>query len=356
MRSKRESLAQLSTSSMPEFKNILVVGPSWVGDMVMAQSLFIRLKQLYPESTISVLAPPWTLPLIERMPEVVAGISLPFGHGDLKLRERRQFGRSLRSKQFDTAFILPNSLKSALIPFHAKIPIRIGWRGEMRSWILNDCRVLDKSALPLMVQRFVALAENGIDSSVDYPKPALKIDKKKRQVVVTEKELNTQKPVLGICPGAEFGTSKQWPAAHYAELAMGLMKAGWQVWLFGSNNDAVVASEIQGRIDISLQENFRNLAGKTNLSEAIDLMSLATAVVSNDSGLMHIAAALELPVVGIYGSTSPDFTPPLSERVKLLSLDLDCRPCFKRECPLQHLNCLNQLPATAALTAVRELI
>lgn len=340
---------------MPELNNILVVGPSWVGDMVMAQSLFIRLKQIYPESSISVLAPPWTLPLIERMPEIAEGISLPFGHGELKLGQRRNFGHSLRKKDFDGAFILPNSLKSALIPFHAKIPYRAGWRGEMRSWILNDSRVLDKQELPLMVHRFVALAENSYDTSSGYPKPALIVNEKKLPLALEKHSLTAEKRILGICPGAEFGQSKQWPAEHYAELAAEMVDRGWQVWLFGSPKDQQMAEAIQGHIPLEQQSSFRNLAGKTDLSEAIDLMSLATAVVSNDSGLMHIAAALGIAVVGIYGSTSPDFTPPLADRVKLLALELDCRPCFKRECPLEHLNCLKQLPASQAISAVQEL-
>ena len=338
-------------------ENILVVGPAWVGDMVMAQSLFMCLKEQYPGCRISVLAPEWTRPLLERMPEVEKGISLGMGHGDLELGKRRAFGKSLRGEGFTTAIVLPNSFKSALIPFYADISRRIAWKGEWRNLLLNDCRRLDKNAFPLMVQRFVALAYPASDDPPDrIPEPRLQSDPESVKKVLAIFSLGLEKRVLAICPGAEFGVAKQWPADHFAATCKAKIDDGWQVWIFGSEKDAEAANEITEMLVEEQKQNCVSLAGRTSLAQAIDLMSVADAVISNDSGLMHIAAALDKPIVALYGSTSPDFTPPLSSRSKLLFTDIECRPCFKRECPLEHKKCLTELEPNRAINAIAELV
>ena len=337
-------------------ENILVVGPAWVGDMVMAQSLFMSLKAQSPDCRISVLAPDWTRPLLERMPEVEAGIDLPLGHGDLQLRKRRAFGKTLQHEQFTTAIVLPNSFKSALIPFHAGIPKRIAWKGEWRNLLLTDCRRLDKSAFPLMVQRFAALAYPAAETPPEHiPEPRLQSDPESVSTALSAFELLTDDKVLAICPGAEFGVAKQWPAEHYATTCQSKIEQGWKVWIFGSKKDAEVADEIMQALPQDCRDHVVSLAGKTSLAQAIDLLSVAEAVISNDSGLMHIAAALDKPVVALYGSTSPDFTPPLTGKSKLLYTDIDCRPCFQRECPLQHKKCLTELEPERAIEAIEEL-
>jgi len=343
-------------------EKILIVGPSWVGDMMMAQTLFILLKQQNPDHELTVLAPAWTLPLLARMPEVSNSMELEFGHGQLALGKRKAVGRSLRG-QFDRAIVLPNSAKSALIPWHANIPLRTGWRGELRDWLfglLNDCRRLDKQQYPLMVQRFAALAfpadsQPPTELFTKLPKPMLSVDREHRDAAILELQLNLEKPVLALCPGAEFGDAKQWPAEHYAALANSFLEKGWQVWLFGSGNDRLVAEAILADINTDRLKDVFNLAGATNLGQAIDLLSCATAVVSNDSGLMHIAAALQKPIVALYGSTSPDFTPPLAEHTELLTSDIECRPCFKRVCPYGHRRCLTELGPERAVNAVEIL-
>ena len=337
-------------------ERILIVGPSWVGDMVMAQSLFKLLKSQDPECQISVLAPDWTRPLLARMPEVSDTLEMDLKHGELALGKRRRIGRQLRARKFDRAIVLPNSLKSALIPWHADIPRRTGWRGELRDLLLNDCRSLDKHRYPLMVQRFAALAfPAGVELPATLPDPQLVVHADDVGATVKEFGLTTGKPILALCPGAEFGDAKQWPSEHYAELANSLLDAGWQVWIFGSANDQLAAEAILADINTDRLGEVHNLAGATSLGQAIDLLSLARTVVSNDSGLMHIAAALERPIVALYGSTSPDFTPPLAEKVKLLATDISCRPCFKRVCPYGHRRCLTQLLPERALEAVAEL-
>nr|WP_314491550.1 lipopolysaccharide heptosyltransferase II [uncultured Pseudomonas sp.] len=334
---------------------ILIIGPSWVGDMVMAQTLFQVLKQRHPDCVIDVLAPDWSRPLLERMPEVRQALSFPLGHGALELGTRRRIGKSLKG-QYDQAILLPNSLKSALVPFFAGIPTRTGWRGEMRWGLLNDVRTLDKARYPLMIERFMALAyAPGAELLQPYPKPALRIETASRDAALAKFGLALDRPVLALCPGAEFGESKRWPAEHYAEVAEALVRQGWQVWLFGSKKDHPVGEAIRERLIPGLREESVNLAGETSLAEAIDLMSCADAVVSNDSGLMHVAAALDRPLVAVYGSTSPGFTPPLADQVEVVRLGLACSPCFDRTCRFGHYNCLRLLEPQAVIAALQRL-
>lgn len=336
---------------------ILVIGPSWVGDMVMAQSLFIALKSEHPDSCIDVLAPDWSRPILERMPEVNRAIVMPVGHGSLEIGKRREIGMSLRPAGYDQAIVLPNSLKSAIIPCFAGIQKRTGWRGEMRYALLNDIRLLNKSRYPLMVERFVALAyEPSAKLPENIPAPHLQTNRENLDQALQKFNLNQERPVLALCPGAEFGEAKRWPAGHYAEVAQQKINEGWQVWLFGSAKDDQVAEQIRSKLAAEEQNLCINLAGKTSLADAVDLMSLANAVVSNDSGLMHIAAALDRPLVVLYGSSSPDFTPPLNKQVKILKTGIECSPCFKRECPLGHLKCLKELPVDWVLQGMAELL
>ncbi|MEH6366835.1 MAG: lipopolysaccharide heptosyltransferase II [Pseudomonas marincola] len=335
---------------------ILIVGPSWVGDMVMAQTLFQCLKQRYPESEIDVLAPDWSRPILERMPEVRKALSFPLGHGVLELKTRRKIGKSLAG-QYDQAILLPNSLKSALVPFFAGIPVRTGWKGEMRYGLLNDVRILDKERYPLMIERFMALAyEPGAELVKPYPQPLLQIDPSSRESALGKFGLMLDRPVLALCPGAEFGEAKRWPSEHYAKVAELKIRAGWQVWLFGSKNDHAVGEEIRARLIPGLREEAMNLAGETSLAEAIDLMSCAAAVVSNDSGLMHVAAALNRPLVAVYGSTSPQFTPPLADQVEVVRLGIECSPCFDRTCRFGHYNCLRELKPRPVVEALERLV
>ena len=319
---------------------ILVVGPSWVGDAVMAQSLFMVLKAGNPGVHISVLSPAWCARVLARMPEVDSTIIMPVGHGALQIGIRKRLAREIREMAFDQAIILPGSLKSALIPWLAGIPRRTGFKGEQRWFLLNDMRRLDKLRLPLNVQRYVALGlDCEVESLSDFPRPALSVDHAQRAHLIRKFKLSKTKPILALCPGAEFGPTKRWPARYFADVAIFCLNQGKQVWLFGSEKESSSCIEINRLAG----DGCVNLCGKTNLGEAIDLMSCASYVVANDSGLMHVAAALGCHVIALYGSTSDTFTPPLTDRCDRLGLELDCRPCFKRECPLVHMNCLNQL-------------
>ncbi len=340
---------------------ILVIGPSWIGDMVMAHSLFITLQEDARAAgqtlAIDVLAPAWSQPLLARMPEVRQAIHLPFRHGELNLKGRYQLGSSLRKQGYDQVIVLPNSFKSALIAFFSRVPLRTGWRGESRGPLLNDMRTLDEKALPMMVQRFVALARPaGQPLPSPLARPTLKASPEGVEEAVQAMGLKRERPVLILCPGAEFGDAKQWPAEHFAELASTKLLAGWQAWILGSAKDQEVASQIQSLLHEDAMAHCHDLTGITSLEQAIDLMSCASAVITNDSGLMHIAAALGKPIVAFYGSTSADFTPPLADNVQLLSRELDCRPCFERRCPLTHKRCLVDITPAIALEALHTLL
>jgi len=313
----------------------LVVAPSWIGDAVLTHPLLVRLKEADPEDAVDVLAPPWVLPVYRRMPEVSATLENPFGHGALRFAERRRFAQSLRS--YDRAFVLPNSFKSALVPWHAGIARRVGYRGETRFGLLNDMRALDTNALPLQVERYAALAQPAREPlRRPLPEPRLAVDAAARDAAVARLGLDMSRPVAAFAPGAEYGPAKRWPAAHFAALGRMLVDRGEQVWLFGSAKDSPITPEIAAAIG----PHAVDLAGRTSLDEAIDLLSLATHVVSNDSGLMHIVAALDRPMAAVFGSSSPAYTPPLSANARIVRLGLACSPCFQRECPLAHRNCL----------------
>lgn len=321
-------------------EKILVVGPAWVGDMVMAQSLFITLRRQDPDCEIDVLAPGWSLPLIARMPEVRRGIEMPVGHGEFGFGKLRRLGIGLRDERYDRAIVLPRKLKAALAPWFARIPIRTGFRGESRFGLINDMRPLDESLLTQTVQRFVALGQ--VQASVaapPIPEPRLRVDAANRARLLRELGLSQDRPVIAFMPGAEYGPAKQWPAEYYALLAAGLGKAGYQVWVLGSVRESALGESIRGGSgNVAV-----NLCGRTQLADAVDLLSLCAKAVTNDSGLMHVAAAVGIPLVAIYGSSTPAYTPPLTPKAEVLYLKLDCSPCFERTCPLGHYNCLRQL-------------
>ena len=321
-------------------ERILVVGPAWVGDMVMAQSLFITLKQGFPGCEIDVLAPSWSRPLLARMPEVHQAVMLPVEHGQFGFGIRRRLGYAIHGR-YTRAVVLPRSWKSALVPYFAGIPRRTGYRGEFRFGLINDMRRLDKKLLTQTVQRYVALgAEKEAPQPPAIPQPKLRVDADNQRLLLDLNRLNQDKPVVALLPGAEYGPAKRWPSDRYGELAKRLKAAGRQVWVFGSAKEHELGAAI---VKAAGEKDVANLCGATKLVDAVDLLALAECAVTNDSGLMHMAAAVGTRLVVLYGSSSPDYTPPLTDRADVVYLRLDCSPCFERECPLKHLNCLNQI-------------
>jgi len=301
----------------------------------MAQSLFKVLKREQPYVNIDVLAPTWSQGLLQRMPEVRHSIPHSIEHGQLGWGARRRIAQNLRSQAYQQAIVLPNSWKSALIPFWAKIPHRTGYRGEMRYGLLNDIRHLK---LPRTVEQFAALGLPKNALKIDAPNPRLKPGDVEKALQRLNLEY-PRVPTLGLCPGAEYGPAKCWPLEYYATVVKAKRAEGWQIWIFGSEKDASLGRKIQSLAGVDCL----NLCGKTTLPEAVDLLSLVTAVISNDSGLMHVAAALDKPLIALYGSSNPDMTPPLSTHARVLSLNLECSPCYQRTCPKKHLKCLREI-------------
>lgn len=329
---------------------ILIVAPNWIGDCIIAQALFKALKKR--SYTIHVLAPSWTQDVFGFMPQVDRTIPKLLNHGQLQLLRRWQLGLELRKQRYHQAIVLPNSWKSALIPWVAKIPRRTGWLGELRYGLLNDTRRLNKKSLPLLVQRFLALGVDPSEPMLQWRncRPTLQVDPTRQANTFKKFDLTWDRPVLALCPGAEFGTSKRWPARYFAQVAQQKLHQDWRVCLFGSTNDVCAAQIIQRETN----NQCIDLVGKTTLREAIEILSGVQIVVTNDSGLMHVASALNKPVIALYGSTSAQFTPPLTDRSNILTLNLSCSPCWERQCPLGHHNCLELLQPEQVLEAMNR--
>lgn len=348
-------------------ERVLIVGPSWLGDMIMAQSLFKSLNK--QGKKIDVLAPKWNHAVLECMPEIDRAIELPFEHGEIKLLARYKFAKKLKQNSLDKnhnviyqeCIVIPNSFKSCLIPYWMGIPIRTGWLGEFRYGVLNNHKKLDKKLLPYMVQRLVALSyfknnnffnseqqyttksyKESLDlKNIDFPELIANLDIKNN--LINKYNLNNKK-ILILAPGAAYGETKKWPEEYFSQVAEKKLQDGWQIILLGSINDRTTANNIINIL--GPDNNTLNLTGKLALPETVAIISLATAIISNDSGLLHVAAGLNISLIGIYGSTTPDFTPPLiSENKKaILSVkNLSCKPCFKRVCKYGHLKCLKDI-------------
>lgn len=308
--------------------------------MVMMHSLCQLLRQRDPDVVIDVLAPGWSLPVIGRMNEVREGIESPFSHGVFDWPGRHRVGKSLRDRAYDQAIVLPRSFKAALIPFHAGVPVRTGYRGEMRFGLINDMRDLDKQRLPTTVSRFAALGWPEHETLPEpLPQPRLRIDPENQANVLARLGLAAGVPVVGMMPGAEYGPAKQWPLQYFADLARVLNSEGRAVWIFGSDKDRRHGEQIANEAGAGTT----NLCGRTSLPDAIDLIALTQQVVSNDSGLMHVAAAAGTAVVAIYGSSSPDYTPPLTDRAVVMRTGIECSPCFDRTCRYGHYRCLREI-------------
>ena len=310
--------------------------------MVMAQALFKILKSREPDRELDVLAPEWSLPIVDRMPEIRNGIASETAHGEIGLATRRRIALNLQDASYDRAIALPRSAKSALIPWFARIPARTGFRGETRYWLINDMRPFDPDVLDQTVKRFVALGLDKDEPLPDIlPDPALTVAAANQASVIRDLGVSTKRPVVALMPGAEYGPAKCWPHEHFTALAARLDEAGYGVWVLGSSKDRA-AGDIIAAGSAAL-----NLCGRTSLEDVIDLLAACEQAVSNDSGLMHIAAASGCHVHGIYGSSSSKFTPPLTKSRDIHELGLDCSPCFERECPLGHLKCLKDLDPTS---------
>jgi len=319
----------------------LVIAPNWLGDCLMAQPLLMLLKARQPAIAIDVVAIPAVAPVFRRMAQVSVVIEAEARHGSLGLRQRWRLGRSLKGR-YAQALTLPNSWKSALVPFFADVPVRAGYVGESRYGLLNvRHKNPRKTASRTPMAGFYAqLAEpSNRPRAGALPPPRIAVDP---LAVIAAKAgigLRPGEPVVALCPGAEYGPAKRWPSEYFAETAARLKAAGMIPIVLGTQKDAPVGLSIE-----QLSHGAAlNLAGKTTLDDAINLIAGSMLVITNDSGLMHIAAALERPQIALFGSSSPEHTPPLSAKAQVIYRALDCSPCFARECPLGHFRCMREI-------------
>ena len=338
---------------MKPVTSVLIIAPQWVGDLVMAQVLFKCLKQQWPAAQLDVVVPPWGAVVTQAMPEIHRTYALQSARGKLGLRARWALARTLRAQGYSRAIVLPGSFKSALLPWLAGIPVRIGWRGEWRYGLLNDLRVLNKATHPLMIQRYAALAFAENTPLLDaLPSPSLTVDSAAARATAEKLGLAADgRKVLAVCPGAAFGRSKQWPQLYLSAVVQQKIDEGWTVWLLGSPNER---KGVQALINLKLL--YCHDLFNTSLEEMMQLFTLADAVLSNDSGAMHLAAAVNRPLIAVYGSTTPAHTPPLSDKAVALREPLDCSPCFKRTCQFGHYRCMQSVTPARVLAAVSEVV
>ncbi len=349
-------------------RRILVATPTWVGDLIMAHTALQVVRRRFPKAEIHALAPAWSHPLLSRMREIDRCVALPMDHGELKLGAQWRLARELRQVGYDRAFVLRRSFKAALLPWLARIPVRVGSAGEFRPFLLTEERELRSETIPSAAARMAALvAESPEGWSLEtIPRPRLDADAEagRRRIEAAGEEIGpgdhgiappNPHPLrrgagrgagpgapptrtVAFAPGAAYGPAKQWPLEHWAELAARLVSEGARVVLLGGKGERAAADRIRAAAPQAV-----DLTGRTALDEVVDVMAACDAVVSNDSGLMHVAAAVDTRVVAIFGSTSPHNTPPLSDRARVVWLDLECSPCYRRECPLGHLRCLREI-------------
>jgi heptosyltransferase-2 len=340
----------LQSSQLREASTVvrsLVIAPQWIGDAVMSEPALAALAARGEVLTVAAL--PWVAPVCRAMPHVFEVISLPFAHGRLDWAARRALAREMRGR-FDAAYVLPNSIKSALVPFLARIPRRVGYRGEGRVLLLNT-RLPNPQGRPPMVGYYGALA-GGIDPQA---RPQLHIDDSTVADVLERRRLESG-AYWAFAPGAEYGPAKRWPPGHYARLARQLhARHGLVAVLLGSQKEVPLCDEIAALAPGAC----RVLAGQTSLEEAMALLAGARGAVTNDSGLMHVCAALGVPQVAVFGSSSPEHTPPLNPRARVIWLkgeidDLDCIPCFARECRFGHTRCLSEITPERVARALEE--
>lgn len=343
---------------------ILVIFPSSIGDVMMVEPLLRRLREQHPDAAIDVLASVMIVPLLWRMEEIRRAIPSPLADKPFSLKVCWRLARQLKCEGYDRAIVLPNSFTSALIPFLAGIPLRTGFRGAMRHILLNDLRNPGKKTLAPPVERFVSLAaQHPINAHRPVDHPRLRTDMNQVRTTLTKLALAPTHPVVACCVDAEGGPARRWPAHHFAELAWNLIGAGYEIWLLGSDEDVEIGAEIERlftvmRVKDSIHggpgksPKVHNLCGKADLAETVDLLAVACAAVVNDSSLMHIAAALGKPMFALFGSSSPGVSPPLSDQARIISLNLPCSPCLKRECPLGHFGCMEQIHPQRVFDAI----
>ena len=338
---------------MQDCPKILVIIPNWIGDVVGSQSLLIALKQKNPNCTIDIAGSKAWVELAKFMPEVNDTFILNLKHGKVDFKARLKEAKELKQRKYDQCIILPNSLKSAILPFLARIRKRTGWLGEQRYILLNDYRKLDKSKYPLMIDRYSALAYSKNEITLKAPLPNLIVPQKYSDNIINKYNIKTDKKIISLCPGAAYGPSKQWPFEYYVKVAKYFIDKGYYIFLLGSPSDKEISHKIEANVN---HNNLFNYTGTTSIPEAISIINLSTHVLSNDSGLANMACALKLETTILYGSTAGSIVaPPISDNAtKMYIPKLDCQPCKKRVCPLDYFKCMMDLKPKKVISQIES--
>lgn len=317
---------------MPTQK-LLIIPQNWLGDIVMSQTLLKKIKSNNPKTSIDILVNSSLKNLVERMPEINKVIILDCSHRELGLFKRLRLAKEIKKSSYDQSIVLSRSLKSSLIPYFAKIPIRTGELGELRYLLINDLKEFSKESRRKTASRYISMySDNNEELSENYY-PSLDSNSENIKNLSEKYDLKKDKKVIIFAPGAAFGPSKMWPVNKFRELGKKLNN-DFKILILGSNNEKSIGN------DIVTNKNMVNLCGKTSIADAVDLMHISKFCVSNDSGLMHLAAATNTKSISIYGSTSPDFTPPLTKNKDIHYKGMSCSPCFEKKCKYGHYNCL----------------
>ena len=327
---------------MSSKEKFLIIAPSWIGDLIISQSLIKYLKKEYQDCQIDIIVRPELVKLAKMMPEVQNIYSLDIEHKELGLIKRHILAKEIKKYSYSTSIILPNSFKSAIIPWLANVPLRVGYNRELRLFLLNKKYSLIKHK-DSMVNRYLKLADGSYSDSI---RPSLVINRDLADSIGRKYLINNSKKNIVLCPEAEYGSAKRWPTNKWVQLANFYKEKNYNVYLLGKNKNLDIKYN-----SVLKKDSVISLLGKTSLEEATYLLSLVDLVITNDSGLMHITASVNTNLISIFGSSSPFYTPPLMKDQfgEVVYKALKCSPCFKRECPLQHLNCLNHISAEEIL-------
>ena len=317
---------------MPTQK-LLIIPQNWLGDIVMSQTLLKKIKSNNPKTSIDILVNSSLKNLVERMPEINKVIILDCNHRELGLFKRLRLAKEIKKSSYDRSIVLSRSLKSSLIPYFAKIPIRTGELGELRYLFINDLKEFSKESRRKTASRYISMYSGKNEELSGNYYPSLDSNSENIKNLSEKYDLKKDKKVIIFAPGAAFGPSKMWPVNKFRELGKKLNN-DFKILILGSNNEKSIGN------DIVTNKNMVNLCGKTSIADAVDLMHISKFCVSNDSGLMHLAAATNTKSISIYGSTSPDFTPPLTKNKDIHYKGMSCSPCFEKKCKYGHYNCL----------------
>lgn len=325
---------------------ILLVPYVWIGDFVRCHTVVRVLKERWPNRPIDILTTKLCAPLVDYMPGVHKGIVEDLPRGRLAIGRQRALASRLRAENYGTALVMPRTWKSVLAPFFAGIPERVGFIGEMRFGLLNDVRRGEK-ALPRMVDRCAALAlPANTKIPTDWPVPQLVVA---RDEAARWRHANNlgDRPAVALAPGA-VGPSKRW--SYFADTAKQLADNGYDVWILGGPAETQIAAELVA----AGGPRVRDLTGN-DLRNAVLALANARAAISNDSGLLHVAAAIGTPSIGIFGPTSPWHWAPLNpiEAAIETKTDVPCRPCHKPVCYMLHHRCMRDIAAAQVMDAAR---